>query len=124
MISIYKIIDNTNGNIYVGSTCNYTARKYKHKHNLSKCSSQIIIDNGDYRFDIIEKCHESIRREREQYFLDNLKCINKNQVIRNKEKYKIFKKEYDKIRLHWRYSFGETCKDTHNILYINPDLFL
>ena len=71
MISIYKIVDNTNGNIYVGSTVDMSKRKWTHK-NIKDCSSKQIIDNDDYEFIVIEECEDSVRSEREQYYIDTL----------------------------------------------------
>jgi predicted GIY-YIG superfamily endonuclease len=65
MISIYKIVDNTNGNIYVGSTKlkmkkriqghNYDFKKNKH------CTSSIILKNNDWNYYVIEECEEDKR---------------------------------------------------------------
>lgn len=109
MTYIYKIVDNTNGNIYVGS-CN---DKYKRKsrHKIQKdCSSKIIIDNNDWDFIIIEECEESIRYDREQYYMNRLdnvinerkaKIFNytdykKDHYDKNKERYSEYKKKYRK----------------------------
>jgi predicted GIY-YIG superfamily endonuclease len=56
---IYKLIDNTNGNIYIGSTIQSLAnRKSKHKQDtikrINKCQSKSIINNGDYDIILIE----------------------------------------------------------------------
>ena len=124
MISIYKIVDNTNGNIYVGSTCNLIKRKNRHEKHCD-CSSKIIIKNNDYYFEVIEECTEENRNKREQYYMDKLdNVINKYKVRRDKEQHKIFKSEYDKKRRKWLSSFGETCRDQHSLLRITPNLFL
>jgi len=121
--SIYKIVDNTNGNIYVGSTKELNKRKWRHK-NKSDCSCKKIIENNDYYFEVIEECDEDIRFEREQYWIDNLNnVINKNKARRNKEEHKILKRDYDKIRCKWKDSFGEICKDPYSIIRIDVNLF-
>ena len=45
---IYKIVDNTNGNVYIGSTIQTLSQRLGgHETNLN-CSSRDIIANGDY----------------------------------------------------------------------------
>jgi|DEB0MinimDraft_10_1074344.scaffolds.fasta_scaffold113527_2 hypothetical protein len=123
MTFIYKIVDNTNGNTYVGSCNNISKRKSKHKINKD-CSSKIIIDNDNWDFIIIEECDESIRYEREQHYINTLDNVinqrqakifdynnyNRNHYHNNKDKYKEYdaryrKKHHDKILLKeqlWR----------------------
>ena len=71
MTLIYKIVDNTNGDIYVGATDQrFQQRKAKHICPKNECCSKKIIDNGDYDFYIIEECDESMRKEREEYWIN------------------------------------------------------
>ena len=145
--SIYKIVDNTNGNIYVGSTklkMRIRIQAHKDDFKIKKyCSSSIILKNNDWDYHVIEECEEDIRFEREQYWIDNLNnVVNKNNPIKlsydqvkdkyneKRRKYKnyyqkenITKQEYDKRRDKWRYSFGETCRDKHTLLKIDINLF-
>lgn len=131
MTYIYKIIDNTNGNIYVGSCNDISKRKSRHKIQ-SDCSSKIIIDNNDWDFIIIEECDESIRYEREQYFMNTLDNVinqrqakicdytdyKKNHRHNNKDKYKEYgaryrDKNHDKLLLKdqlWRDNNKELIK--------------
>ena len=79
---IYKLIDNTNGNIYIGSTVQpLYKRKSQHKEKRNSCMSKIIIDNGDYDIILIEnypcKSKEELLK-RERYYIENTNCINKN----------------------------------------------
>jgi hypothetical protein len=102
---IYKIVDNTNGNQYIGSTCEKTLahRLAKHVGNY-KCylngknnyvSSYDILANSDYDIVLIENCPCQTKDEllaRERHFKDNLICVNKNRpIISNVER-----NEYDK----------------------------
>tara|TARA_R110000824_G_scaffold243023_1_gene431667 strand:- start:183 stop:665 length:483 start_codon:yes stop_codon:yes gene_type:complete len=81
---IYKIIDNTNGDIYIGSTIQSLAnRKSQHKvdtaKGTNKCVSKSIINNGNYDFILIENYPCESRGEllkRERYYIDNTECIN------------------------------------------------
>ena len=101
---------------------------------------KIILQNN-YEIKILEKCDEKDRKKREQYFIDNLNCINERNEISKprdvkkeyqhyKEQKKLYqeknkekKKNYDKIRRAWRMSWGLNKRDEFNLLYISPDLF-
>jgi hypothetical protein len=102
MVFIYKIVDNTNGNIYVGSTKDLSKRKSKHIH-VRDCSSKIIIDNEDYEFIVIEECDESLRYIREQHFKENL-----NNVINQREAYI---KDYDSYKKKYNKQYHEKNKE-------------
>ena len=109
MTYIYKIVDNTNGNIYVGSSNDKSKRKSRHKI-LKDCSSKIIIDNNDWDFIIIEECDEGMRYDREQYYMDTLDNVinerkarildytnyKKDHYDKNKDKYKEYSVKYRK----------------------------
>ena len=78
---IYKIIDNTNGNIYIGSTIqSLHKRKSQHKaEGNKKCMSKFIIKNGDYDMVLIENYPCESKEElhiRERYYIENNDCIN------------------------------------------------
>jgi len=92
---IYKIVDNTNGNIYVGSTCESTlARRlanhvsdYKRylKSNENYMTSFSILKNNDYEIILIEAfaCYSKDElHARERHFIETLKCVNKLLPIR------------------------------------------
>jgi len=132
MTLIYKIVDNTNGNIYVGSTSQKMHRRMvTHKSKNNGCSSEKIIKNNDYEVIIIEECSEKNRNVREQYWKDNLKCVNIKNMVYDEKKYKREyckkhkeeKKEYDRIRRKWKISFGETKRDVCNLTNIDVNLF-
>ena len=127
MTLIYKIVDNTNGNIYVGSTNQLLRRRIASHKKHRECTSREIIKNNNYDFIIIEECNEENRNEREQYYIDTLSCVNKKkafgQVNRQSEEYKKNKKEYDKNRKAWRMTWGETTRDVCNLFYTKSDLF-
>jgi len=93
MYKIYKIIDNTNGNIYIGLTIQTLKDRLKqHEKAKSKCVSSDIIKNEDYKIELIEETYD-INRER--YWIMNTECINKNipgiVISGKKEIYKIYK---------------------------------
>jgi len=108
---IYKIVDNTNNNIYVGSTTEPSlarrlaghVRNYKKWKNGKYCftTSFKIIENDNYDIVLIENCPCDTKDElhkRERYYIENLECVNKIIVGRkNKEYYEANKekrKEY------------------------------
>jgi len=145
---IYRIVDNTNGNVYIGST----TMKLKHRigchisNNKNPksytCSSDIIIKNNDYFYEIIEECDLSIRYEREKYYINHTEnCINKIKMNgpdwERKKKKEI---EYDEKRKDcpirkayckknkqdtnkFQYSWGGDKRSHNNLLVIHSDLF-
>mgnify|MGYP003632647657 CR=1 FL=1 len=99
---IYKLIDNTNGNIYIGSTIQSLAnRKSQHKRETisgrNKCISKLIIKNGNYDIILIENYPCKSREEllmRERYYIDNTDCINHVRPIITIEERKEYEKDY------------------------------
>ena len=111
---IYKIVDNTNDNIYIGSTCEPTLsrRLAKHVSNFNGykrgkdkfMTSFKILENGDYDIILIEDFPCDNKNQlfaRERYWTDNINCVNKNRnqgIIAElgglKEYKKINNKEY------------------------------
>jgi hypothetical protein len=89
MINIYKLYSITNPSlIYIGSTAkNIQVRlsqhviawdSYKTGLNQKRISSYEIIETEEYGIELIETCSSEDRFKREQYWMDNIKCINKN----------------------------------------------
>jgi len=105
---IYKLIDNTNGNVYIGSTCKLLKERLKghrdkYTQNKKGNSSFDIIKNNDYKIELLEyfPCkskQELLRKERE--YIENNKCLNKlRPIISNQEMLDIAKQrsnEYHK----------------------------
>ena len=105
---IYKIVDKTNGNIYIGSTCEKLVRRLsKHvssykvycRNKKDYTSSYEILKNGDYEIILIEsfpcKGKDELHKQ-ERYHIDKTKCINKNNPTRTKEDDKLYHKKYYK----------------------------
>lgn len=97
---IYKIIDNTNGNIYYGSTQKTLNRRLSdHKYDYKRRekegntrTSSIIISNNDYTMELVEDYPCDSRKElesRESYFINNNECINK---AKKKQGFQVIKK--------------------------------
>jgi|TARA_R110000824_G_scaffold351611_1_gene538607 hypothetical protein len=77
---IYKLVDNTNNNIYIGSTINLlTDRLRSHRSKNNACSSKCIIKNNDYKIILIKDypCSNKYELEEEEkkYILEN-DCVN------------------------------------------------
>ncbi len=96
---IYKIVDNTNGNVYIGSTTKkyLCSRLSEHKADVTRyeegrhklCSSYSIMKNGNYNMVLIENypCLDKTQlRFRERFHVEKEpKCINIQRAIRTKE---------------------------------------
>ncbi len=147
---IYKIIDNTNGNIYIGSTIRSLKRRLQlHIHDLKKkvyLTSSEIIKNGNYKIELIENysCNNDEElRKREQYYIDNNKCVNKKKSYSNRKEIKLYfknyhkkydkewydnnkkyKKKYMKELRIYKNSFGGDPRSNNNLLLIDINLFI
>ncbi len=129
--NIYKIVDNTNGNIYVGSTCKKLCqrlaqhrRDYKLYNNGDKkryVTSSKILENNDFSIILIENVEncENIEqlRARERYYIESLKCVNKN--IPNKfniDANSKYNKEYQKL---YYQELKQEINEKHNKYYLS-----
>jgi len=147
---IYKIVDNTNNNVYIGQTkSTLTQRMASHRYNFknySNCSSKLILKNNDWYYELIEETND---KSREIYWIKNTKnCINFMKYNFDKKEYdkKYYKKNYekneqnrkkwlddnkqnkanyDKIRRDWIKTFGYKLDNYNhnNLLRIDPTLF-
>ncbi len=142
---IYKIVDNTNGNIYFGSTTQKLETRLK-QHKLLKYSSRDIIKNGNYDIVLIENYPSNSRKElesREGYFIRNNDCVNNIIVSRTPDEYYQEHKEqiriqridyrkrtkekakvYDKNRKQYKKSWGGDARYDNNLLMIDTEIFL
>jgi len=97
---IYKIVDNTNGNIYIGSTCEQYLSNRLGGHTKSyraylngthgKNTSFEIIKNGDYEIVLIESypCDDKMQlHARERHYIETLECVNRYHPTRSKREY-------------------------------------
>jgi len=115
---VYKIVDNTNGNIYIGSTCKpyLSSRLAEHKNNY-KCflngkyhnvTSFKILENGNYDIVLIEECkcdNKMQLHSRERHYIDLLDCVNLHIPLRTKIEYRIENRD----------AINERKKDYNNI---------
>ena len=125
---IYKLIDNTNDNVYIGSCCSSlktrlsthkcgfeiflfnNIKSYEIIKNKNYIKSFDIIKNGDYKIELLEDCDINTKYElleREHFYIKNNECLNnKNTDISYKQYYndninKIndYQKEYCKKKI-------------------------
>ena len=119
---IYKIVDNTNGNIYIGSTCKTLCWRIAQYRASYKCflngkfsyiTSFKILENGDYDIILIEEVKDCENKEqlkaRERFYIESLECVNKVIVGRSKKEYKEDNKDQIKTyqKLYWKQNEAE-----------------
>ena len=87
---IYKIVDNINDNVYIGSTCyslktRLSVHKSAYKRFLNglggNTKSFDVLKNNDYKIELIENCNIKTKQEllaRERFYIENNNCLNKN----------------------------------------------
>ena len=103
---IYKIVDNTNDNIYIGSTCEPTLARRLANHvgdykryvsgNRHFLTSFCILENCNYDIVLIElfPCNNKDElHQRERHYIESLNCVNKNIPKRSSGEYKKDNKE-------------------------------
>ena len=138
---IYKIIDNTNDKIYIGSTTqDLKARLRGHKSECKKkdISSKLILKNNNFRIELIEDYPCNTKREleiREQYYLDTMVCVNTKRAYMTKEDrlkmnricdkkrtrdHKPYLKQYREYRASW----GGDTRSNNNLLETDVNLSL
>ena len=132
---IYKIVDNTNGNIYIGSTTQTLSRRLaKHRSeyqcflenkNKNKITSFQIIQNSNYEIILLENMNCATKEQlhaRERFYIENNVCVNKNIPTRTKKEYM---KDYDEEHKQYNkehkakyYEKNKECfKEKSNLYY-------
>ena len=132
---VYKIVDNTNGNIYIGSTCKpylsnrLAGHRTDYQLHLKGLGHYItsfeILKNGDYDIVLLEECNCDNKMQlhaRERFYIDSLECVNKSKPLRNiqewrqdnKEKLSQKMKEYNQAHKEQIKEYIEAHKDEIN----------
>jgi len=106
---IYKIVDNTTGNIYIGSTAEkYLSRRLQrhlvnYKRYIDKkekyVSSFEILKNNNFEILLLETfpCNNKYELEqKERYYIENNTCVNKNIPTRTNKEWCEENKKYSK----------------------------
>ena len=105
---VYKLVCNTTGLVYYGSTCEPTLARRLHQHKNSyicekvkvKCTSTKVLENDNYGIFLVENypCdNKDELRMRERFYIENNVCVNKCIPIRFKEeKPLLYKGHYER----------------------------
>ena len=148
---IYKLVDNTNGNFYIGSTCSAlsrrlsrhvsNAKRYENGKEKTQCSSRVILQNNDYQMILIQRypCNtkEELVAKEYEIIQANPDCVNKIRGLYQeyfiskkdgkriaKTKHSVMKKyASDVLRKRWQRSFGGTGWYATNLWHIDTTLF-
>ena len=125
---IYKIICNTTGLVYIGSTTqSLKARLSGHTTILSNCTSKVIIDNNNYEILLIENypCNSKKElEEREGSYQKTIDCVNKriegSSNKQSKEEIKKRKKQYREEKIEkYRIISKQSYENSKKLLYEN-----
>ena len=92
-VKIYRIVDNTNGNVYIGSTKQQVSNRVARHRNYMKnkgeyCSSCKVLKNNDYFYEQIDTCHKENRKQIERHYINfTPNCINSRRLNFDKKEY-------------------------------------
>ena len=128
---IYKIYDNTNGDVYYGSTGQLVSKrmtchrdKYK-KYLQGECgfiTSFKILENENYSYNVVEKVEFEDKFElltRERFYIENNECVNKYIPTRTvKEYYESYK---EKFKQHYETNKDEILDQRKQYYEVNKD---
>lgn len=113
---VYKIVNNTNGKLYVGSSNNIRNRWNQHRRDLNDSvhgnpylqSAWNKYGANNFSFEIIEECAPEVQFEREQFYLNLLNPFDHNgyNIVRQ------ISKEY--MSDHYKIKKCERCGDPYN----------
>jgi len=130
---IYKIVDNTNGDVYFGRIKKKLFNRMSgHRQDAKEnknISSQSIILNGDYSVEVVEYTND---KSRERYYIENFNCVNKNIPQRtikewrndNRDKWRKMDRENKVKYRNWQRSWGGDLRCNNNcLLRIDINLF-
>ena len=123
---IYKLVNDTNNDVYYGSTCRrLTQRLSDHKRDIergSSITSRKIFEGGNVSIMLVEAYPCNNKDElnaRERFYIDNHHCVNKNipgrthQEYReaNREQIKQYNQQYHKIKKDHCKKYREANKE-------------
>jgi len=130
---IYKVI--TNDGIYIGSTIMLLSKRLWH-HRYAE-SSGLNIDETNSSIELIEDypCNNKTElKQREQYWMDKIECINERRAYQSKEDRRSYKKikskeAYEKnkdiVKQKTQYinSWGGDKRSNNNLLETDVNIF-
>jgi len=100
---IYSLTCNNPNLIYYGSTIRpLNERLIGHKSKSNNCKSKILFEWGNVKINMLEEIEYEDKqelRDREEYYIRNLKCVNSNIPNRTDKEYRdyYYKKNRDEI---------------------------
>jgi len=110
---IYKITGSC-GKVYIGSTINYKNRVEQHNsRSLRSCSSREL--KKPLEFKIIRKDEYKLTRTMhlvEQYYIDNIDCVNKLRAYTKLDKKK-YQKNYRETHKEQARAYHKAYRETH-----------
>ncbi len=123
MIKIYCIED-INDIKYIGSTKQELYRRFADHKKRNECSSRELNLYNAIIY-TLEECSEEDRIEREQYYIDTIDCVNKNNTIHKKKEYNreymrnFREKNRDKVREYnreYQKKYYQQNKDKYKVI--------
>jgi len=101
---VYKIVCNTTGKVYIGSTTVLLCKRLAGHVNKYKrgvyTSSKEILEGGNYSIVLIENVECDTKEQllkKERYYIESTKCVNKRHPITSIEEKKEQAKEYKQL---------------------------
>ena len=76
---VYKLYADGDDECYVGITICMQSRLHKHFAINNNCTSRLLIDKhgrDKIKYEILEQCTEENQHDREEYWINHLKCVN------------------------------------------------
>jgi len=142
IVRIYCIED-CNGLKYVGSTKRTLKRRLSgHREKINHCMSREL-DLENCKIYTLEETDEEHRNIREQYWMDNIDCVNyQNTIFNKKEHYENNKEHFVKYKHQWyeknkdkinqrnkdnrmfQLTWGGDPRSNNNLLKIDLDIFI
>lgn len=104
---IYRIVCNTTGEQYIGSTTKSLKKRMNgHTNKKNSSTSKQIIDRNNYHVQVIEQLFvydKSVLHQYEAYHIKNNVCVNKLMPFRSEEEKKELTRDYqrgDKFKIY------------------------
>ena len=92
---IYKIVCNSTGLTYYGSTVNSLCKRMSGHRSYLKtentCKSKLVLAGGDYDYSLVEECpcdSKDQLHQRERFYIENNECVNKSIPGRTQKEYR------------------------------------
>jgi len=123
-VKIYRIVDNTNGNVYIGSTKQLISNRVARHRNYMKnegeyCSSCEVLKNNDYFYEEIDICHKDKRKEVERKYINfTPNCINKRRLNFDKNEYNKCKVQCECGSIHARVGKQRHLRSKKHLKYL------